>query len=232
MRKRVSKLLLATVCPVLGLSLLTGCKLLRRADMYYQPHKRPYQASSFFADGMSARPIVAGTVARSERYDYKSSEPNHGEPMWAVDEADPTGFPSDFPTAGPALADRLARGQQRFNIYCSPCHGLNGLGDGMIPQRGFTKPPSFIVLNEDATKNPQRYEREQYLQTAPPRHIYDVITNGVGAMYSYAERVQPEDRWAIVAYVKTLQTAKPATQPSQQPPSATIGADKTRQTGN
>jgi len=125
---------------------------------------------------------------------------------------------------------KLARGHERFNIYCSVCHGLNGQGDGMIVQRGFIAPPSFIELERDKTDNPRRFEREQYLQTAPPRHIYNVITYGFGAMYSYAERVSPEDRWAIAAYVKALQQAKPP--PTTQGPAAGVGPGRTRNTGN
>jgi mono/diheme cytochrome c family protein len=203
--------------------------------MYYQPKRQPYHASEFFEDGMSARPLVPGTVARDDktlgaaRY-YKNAQPGHVElppdPATAAD----AGFPADFPTAGADLQFKLARGQERYNIYCSVCHGLNGQGDGMIVQRGFTAPPSFLLLDRDRVDNPQRYEREQLLQTAPPRHFYNVMTNGFGAMYSYAERVNPDDRWAIAAYVKALQAAKPP--PTTQGPAATGVPGGTRQTGN
>ena len=221
----------------LGLAMLAaaaGCDT-RDADMYYQPKKQPYQASEFFEDGMSARPLVAGTVARSKdklggAVYYKNAQPGHVEPPPDSVSAADTGFPADFPTAGPALQTRLARGQERFNIYCSVCHGINGQGDGMIVQRGLIAPPSFVVLDADKVKNPPRYEREQFLQTAPPRHVYNVITYGFGAMYSYAERVNPDDRWAIAAYVKALQQAKPP--PTTQGPAAGLEPGRTRQTGN
>jgi mono/diheme cytochrome c family protein len=221
------------LCPLLLLAAAAaaGCDT-RDADMYYQPKKQPYMAGEFFPDGLSARPLVPGTVARPRdglgaAYYYKSAQPGYVD--LSPDDAQ-GGFPADFPTGGPDLQTRLARGQERFNIYCSVCHGMNGLGDGMIPQRGFTKPPSFVELQQDAIDNPQRYDREQFLQTAPPRHFYDVISNGWGAMYSYAERVSPEDRWNITAYVMLIQQKKPPL--TTQAPSAGIGPGKTRQTGD
>jgi mono/diheme cytochrome c family protein len=206
----------------------------RDADMYYQPKKQPYMAGEFFEDGLSARPLVPGTVARPREglggaYYYKSAEPGYVD-LAPDDAGTAPGFPADFPTGGRDLQARLTRGQERFNIYCAVCHGMNGLGDGMIPQRGFTKPPSFVLIPQDAIDNPQRYDREQFLQTAPPRHFYDVISNGWGAMYSYAERVSPEDRWNIAAYVMLIQQKKPPL--TTQAPSATIGPGKTRQTGD
>jgi mono/diheme cytochrome c family protein len=216
------------------LLLLTGCDT-RDPDMYYQPKRQPYQASEFFENGMSARPLVPGTVARTKdklgaAIYYKNAQPGHVEPLPDAVSAADTGFPSDFPTAGADLQMKLARGQERFNIYCSVCHGLNGQGDGMIVQRGFIPPPSFVLLERDKTDNPQRYQREEFLQTAPPRHIYNVITNGFGAMYSYAERVNPDDRWAVAAYVKALQQAKPPA--TTQGPAADLGPGRTRSTGN
>jgi mono/diheme cytochrome c family protein len=221
----------SVLCPLL-LLLAAGCDT-RDADMYYQPKKQPYMAGEFFEDGLSARPLVPGTVARPRdglggAYYYKSAQPGYVEPAAGGD--GDGGFPADFPTGGPELRARLARGQERFNIYCAVCHGMNGLGDGMIPQRGFTKPPSFVVLKQDKIDNPQRYDREEFLQSAPPRHFYDVISNGWGAMYSYAERVTPEDRWNIAAYVMLIQQKKPDL--TTQAPSARIGPGKTRQTGD
>ena len=92
-------------------------------------------------------------------------------------------------------AQLLARGQERYDIYCSPCHGLSGNGDGMIVQRGFPAPPSYHTAR---------------LRAAPAQHFFDVITNGYGVMYSYASRVEPRDRWAIVAYVRALQESQSA----------------------
>ena len=219
--------------PLLLLAAAAGCDT-RDPDMYYQPKKQPYMAGEFFEDGLSARPLVPGTVARPRdglggAYYYKSAQPGFVD-LSSDDAAANGGFPADFPTGGPDLQARLARGQERFNIYCAVCHGMNGLGDGMIPQRGFTKPPSFVLIPQDKIDNPQRYDREEFLQTAPPRHFYDVISNGWGAMYSYAERVSPEDRWNITAYVMLIQQKKPSL--TTQAPSAGIGPGKTRQTGD
>jgi mono/diheme cytochrome c family protein len=223
---------LSSILYPLLLLLAAGCDT-RDADMYYQPKKQPYMAGEFFEDGLSARPLVPGTVARPRdglgaAYYYKSAQPGYVEPA-AGDAAGDGGFPADFPTGGPELQARLARGQERYNIYCAVCHGMTGLGDGMIPQRGFTKPPSFIELKQDETDNPQRYAREQFLQNAPPRHFYDAISNGFGAMYSYAERVTPEDRWNITAYIMLIQQKKPGLTTR---PAADIGPGKTRQTGD
>ncbi|HVW36314.1 MAG TPA: cytochrome c [Pirellulales bacterium] len=154
----------------------TGCDML---DMYDQPRYEPLEASEFFADGGSARPIVAGTVPRG----------------WLrEDEALYTGkLDGEFVSKLPVKVDRklFERGQERFNIYCSVCHGRTGEGDGMIVRRGFRKPPSLVTT--------------QRLLEAPAGHFFDVMTNGFGAMPSYASRVSPEDRWAIVAYIRALQ---------------------------
>ncbi|WP_371824444.1 cytochrome c [Methylocystis sp. MJC1] len=97
----------------------------------------------------------------------------------------------------------LERGRERYNIYCAPCHGANGDGKGMIVQRGFPAPPSYHI---------------QRLRDAPPQHFFDVITQGFGAMYSYAERVRPVDRWAIAAYIRALQRSQSAMQSPEHPP--------------
>ena len=94
-----------------------------------------------------------------------------------------------------SIAQLLARGQERYGIYCSPCHGLSGNGDGMIVRRGFPAPPSYHSAR---------------LRAAPAKHFFDVITNGYGVMYSYAARVEPRDRWAIVAYIRALQESRNA----------------------
>ena len=138
-----------------------------------------------FADQTSSRPLVADTVPRGQaRTDlplYEGREHSLGRPLV-------TTFPF------PITRHILERGEQRFNIYCSPCHGLTGAGNGMIVQRGFPPPPSYFILR---------------LRQAPVGHLYDVITNGYGVMYSYNDRVQPEDRWAIVAYIRALQATRP-----------------------
>lgn len=149
-----------------------------RQDMQDQPKYIPLRASSFFDDHRSARPLPENTVARghlfsdTEFYTGKSGDQ----------------FVDRFPF--PVTRDVLARGQQRFNIYCAPCHDRLGDGNGMIVRRGFRKPPSYHI---------------DRLRKAPNGYIYDVITNGFGAMPDYALQVQPADRWAIVAYVRALQ---------------------------
>ena len=159
--------------------LLAGC----RQDMHDQPRYKPLAATDFFGDGRSARPEVEGTVARghlridSARYTGK------------VGGQDVDVFP--FPIT---RAD-LYRGQERFNIYCSPCHSRVGDGNGMIVRRGFRQAAS--------------YHTEKLIK-APVGHFFDVMTNGFGAMPSYASRIEPDDRWRIAAYVRVLQFSQNA----------------------
>lgn len=170
---------LAAACVVLGL-LTAGC----RQDMHDQPKYTPYARSDFFADGRASRPLVAGTVARGHlRADALLYEGKSGGQLASV-----------FPFA--VTAEVMARGQQRFNIFCSACHGLTGMGDGMIVRRGFRRPTSF---------------HDERLRQVPPGYVYDVITNGFGAMPDYATQIPVEDRWAIVAYLKALQRSQHAT---------------------
>lgn len=158
-----------------------GCR--RNPDMAEQPKYLPYQPSEFFADGSSARPIVEGTVSRDEN--------RVGTLLYTgmINGKLADAFPF------PITAADMRRGQERFNIYCSVCHGRLGDGRGMIVQRGFKQPPSF---------------HEQRLREAPAGHFYDVITHGYGGMYSYAARVNSEDRWRIVAYIRALQLSQDA----------------------
>lgn len=152
--------------------------------MHDQPRYEPLEGSSFFADQRSARPLVEGTVPRGflrtdeQLYTGKSG----GQPV------------DTFPF--PITKQVLERGRERYNIYCSVCHGRDGTGNGMIVQRGFTHPPSFHI---------------DRLRQAPVGHFFNVMTNGIGAMYSYASRVRPEDRWAIAAYIRALQLSQNAT---------------------
>jgi mono/diheme cytochrome c family protein len=163
-----------------------GC----RQEMRIDSRLKPYQESSFFADRASSRPLVDGVVpqgeARSDDFFYRGEINGHLV----------RGFPA------PVTLDQLKKGQERYNIYCSVCHGLTGTGDGMVVQRGFPKPPSFD---------------EQRLRDAPEGHFFHVITNGYGVMYSYASRVEPAERWAIIAYIRALQFAHNAT-PQDIPP--------------
>jgi mono/diheme cytochrome c family protein len=165
-----------------------GC----RQDMHDQPKVRPLRESEIFADKRSARPLVPGTVARGTLRE---------------DTALYTGkIGKDFVTEIPVKvsAELLDRGQTQFQVFCSPCHGRTGRGDGMIVQRGFKKPSSYHV---------------DRLRRMPIGYYYDVMTNGFGAMSDYAAQVTPEDRWAIAAYVRALQL-------SQYAPAADVPADK------
>jgi mono/diheme cytochrome c family protein len=157
-----------------------GC----RQDMHDQPKYSALEASAFFSDGSSARQPVPGTVARGDLRDdallYTGKE---GEEPATV-------FP--FPIDDAAMA----RGQERFNIYCSPCHGRTGAGDGVVVQRGFTRPPSLV---------------DERLRGLPPGHFFEIITNGFGAMPDHAAQIRPADRWAIIAYIRALQLAGNAT---------------------
>ena len=160
---------------VIGVAVLVGAC---RQDMHDQPKYRGLRGSDFFADGQGARPLVANTVARGHlNEDTLLHTGKQGQD-------DTTVFP--FPVTDQVMA----RGQERFNIYCSPCHGRTGNGDGMIVRRGYRRPP---VLSDER------------LRVAPVGHFYDVITNGFGAMPDYQAQIAVEDRWAIVAYVKALQ---------------------------
>jgi mono/diheme cytochrome c family protein len=151
--------------------------------MHVQPKYKPLAQSDFFGDGRAARPMVAGTVARGQlRLDDHLY-------TGKVDGKLVTAFP--FPIT---RAD-LERGRERYNIYCTPCHDATGHGRGMIVLRGFPPPPSYHI---------------QRLREAPVGHFFDVITNGLGNMYSYATRVTPEDRWRIVAYIRALQLSQAA----------------------
>jgi mono/diheme cytochrome c family protein len=171
-----SRSLLLLLAPILA-----GC----RQDMHDQPRYEPLQPSGFFRDERSARPIVEGTVARGQR---RLTNPAFFTGYNGKELA--TQFPFQL------IAGDLKRGQERFNIYCSPCHGRAGDGEGMIVQRGFSHPPTY---------------HSDRLRNAPIGHFYDVITNGFGAMHSYASRVEPRDRWLIIAYIRALQLSQTAT---------------------
>jgi mono/diheme cytochrome c family protein len=155
-----------------------------RQDMHDQPKYVPLRQSAFFNDERSARPLIEGTVARGQLHE--------DELMYTgkVKGADSTLFPMRVDAAV------MARGQQRFNIYCSPCHGRTGQGDGMIVRRGYRRPPS---MHQDRLRN------------APVGHFFDVMTNGFGAMPDYASQIKAEDRWAIIAYIRALQLSEHAT---------------------
>ena len=159
--------------------MIAGC----RQDMHDQPKYIPLRESSFFSDSRSARPVVEGTVARGHLRDDELTYTGK------VDGKDAAVFPMAVD------ARVMARGRERFDIYCSPCHGRTGQGDGMVVLRGYRRPPSF---------------HQDRLRDAPVGHFFDVMTNGFGAMASYASRVPPADRWAIAAYIRALQLSQHA----------------------
>ena len=166
-----------------SLFLLAGCSL--KQDMAEQPKDRPLWPSDFFTDGRSARPLVENTVARGA----------------VVEDEMTVGKESNaFPL--PLNMDLLERGENRYKIFCSPCHGLQGDGNGMVAMRGMKHPPSY---------------HQDRLRQVPNGYIYDVITNGFGAMLGYSSQVPPRDRWAIVAYLRALQLSRNA-KVSELPP--------------
>ncbi|MDE3156020.1 MAG: cytochrome c [Acidobacteriota bacterium] len=152
--------------------------------MHNQPKYIPLRETHFFKSGRSERPLVAGTVARGQLREDDLLYTGK------VDGREVNEFP--FPVTEAVVE----RGQQRFNIYCSPCHGTTGLGDGMIVRRGYRRPPSYF---------------EARLMNAPVGHFFDVITNGFGAMPDYKAQVPVRDRWAIAAYIRALQLSEHAT---------------------
>src|SRR5215813_6144622 len=154
-----------------------GCDHLVQ-DMATQPKNRPLSPSSFFEDGRSERPPVENTVARGSIADDDLFVPK-----------DSNAFPL------PVNRDLLDRGEERYKIFCTPCHGLQGDGNGMISMRGMKHPPSF---------------HQDRLRQAPNGYFFDNITNGFGAMYGYSAQIPPRDRWAIIAYVRALQLSRNA----------------------
>lgn len=172
------KLLALVAC--LAAPLFAGC----RQDMHDQPRLKPFGKSAFFADHRGMRPLVPNTVARGRL--YEDTHMNLGK----VDGKDAETFPM------PITKEILARGRERFGVYCINCHGMLGDGDGMIVSRGLKRPPSYHI---------------DRLRQAPPGYIFGVITNGFGVMYDLSDRIRPEDRWAITAYVRALQQSQNST---------------------
>ena len=162
--------------------LCCGC----RQDMYNQPKAKPYSESDFFSDGASARPIPPHTV---EYHQARENETYYTGLMNGT-------LVSQLPAPVQLTSELLERGRERYDIYCAVCHGLTGAGNGEVVQRGFPAPPTY---------------QSDRLRNVPIGHFYDVITNGYGVMYSYASRVEPNDRWAIAAYIRALQLSHPGT---------------------
>jgi mono/diheme cytochrome c family protein len=209
-----------------GLIALTGC----RRDMQDQPKMKPYRGTSFFGDGSSMRQPIEGTIPRGQlRSDaeyYTGKKANTARPTATPATQQQTAggqantYPDDvdaFPF--PVTKEVVDRGRERYEIFCTACHGLTGNGDGMIVRRGFRRAASF---NDDR------------LRQAPVGHFFDAITNGWGAMPSYASQIPVQDRWAIITYIRALQLSQqniaaasaspaPQTSPAASPKPSTTG---------
>ncbi|HEY4979395.1 MAG TPA: cytochrome c, partial [Candidatus Acidoferrum sp.] len=157
---------------------IAGCDNTMRQDMANQPRVNPLAPSEFFADGRSERPAIENTVARGSVENDALFVPK-----------DSNAFPL------PLTKELLQRGQERYNIFCTPCHGIQGDGQGMVAMRGMKHPPSY---------------HQERLRAEPNGYIYDVVTNGFGAMYGYSSQIPPRDRWAIIAYMRALQLSRNA----------------------
>jgi mono/diheme cytochrome c family protein len=168
--------LVKALCGVACALLLAGCSL--KQDMALQPKNRPLSPSDFFTDGRSERPLVENTVARGSV---------ETDALFVAKDS------NRFPL--PVTQELLERGEGRYKIFCTPCHGLQGDGNGLVSMRGMKHPPTF---------------HENQLRQTPNGYFYDVITNGFGAMYGYSAQIPPRDRWAIVAYVRALQLSRNA----------------------
>jgi len=196
-----------------------------RRDMQDQPKMKAYRGTSFFGDGLSARPPVEGTVARgylradTELFTGKKNKTLSSVSTPAAPDSNQaaTGqnaYPDDvdvFPI--PVTKEVVDRGRERYDIFCTVCHGKTGYGDGMIVRRGFRKAASF---------------HEDRLRNAPVGHFFDAVTNGWGAMPPYAPQIAVQDRWAIIAYIRALQVSQNVPKPA---PGATPAATPASTTG-
>ena len=171
-----------------GVLILAGCES-RMQDMYDQPRYKPLAASPMFADGGASRPPVEATQPHASGNFAGSSSGRIGSEDAARWERDLRATANPYP----ATIERLRYGRERYEIYCAPCHSPLGDGDGLIVREGFPAPPT---LHSDR------------LRAAPDRHLFDVMSNGYGLMYPYADRLTPDDRWAVVAYIRALQLSQ------------------------
>ena len=199
-----------------------------RQDMQDQPKMKAYRGTSFFGDGLSARQPVEGTVPRG--YLRADREFFTGKRIGTVTAPGPAGAPAGpQPTAAtqsganaypddvdtfpfPINEETVRRGQERYNIFCSACHGMTGYGDGIVVRRGFRRAASF---------------HDDRLRQAPVGHFFDAVTNGWGAMPSYASQIPVQDRWAIIAYIRALQLSQQQPQTAASPPAAAPSATPT-----
>ncbi|MGD9563639.1 MAG: cytochrome c [Pyrinomonadaceae bacterium] len=184
--------------------LAAGCGV--RFDMQDQPRYKAYKKEdgTFFSDHRASRDLPEGTVARGllkenkAFYTGKIDNPDLNVQVETTTNAAGNTIVSSFPNAIdefpiPVTKELIDRGQERYNIYCIVCHGPTGNGDGMVVRRGFSPPPTY---------------HDDRLRNAPVGHFFDVMTSGWGKMNSYATQIQPADRWAIVAYIRTLQLSQ------------------------
>ena len=174
MLKLLEKLMMLTSVAIFAIA---GC----RQQMADQPHQRPLEPSNFFDDGMASRPVEPGTVARAGKEQNGLRFPSK------VDGKLVDTFPFEV------TMEVLARGQERYEIFCSPCHDRLGTGQGMIVRRGFTPARSF---------------HDPRLRDAPAGHFFEVMTQGFGQMPSYANQLSEQDRWAVIAYIRALQFSR------------------------
>ena len=164
-----------------AMALTSACRL----DMHVQPKENPLSYSDFYSDHRSERPLVEGTVARGQLHEDTY--------FYTGKNGDTPGDVMPFPVT----KEVLERGEQRYNIFCAPCHSRVGDGNGFVPSRGFArKPPSYHIPR---------------LEKAPLGYFFDVMTNGFGIMPDYASQIPPRDRWDIVAYIRALQLSQNAT---------------------
>jgi mono/diheme cytochrome c family protein len=178
------------VCMLCALLALTACEKAKQ-DMYDDAKFKPLERSSRFPDGSSSRPLPDASAPFSQGPFAGTSSGRIGEDTVRRDQEALAAQSMPYPVT----MQLLQRGQQRYQIYCMPCHSPVGDGDGLVARRGFPHPPSY---------------HSDRLRRAPDRHFFDVMSNGYGIMYSYADRVTPPDRWAIVAYIRALQLSQHA----------------------
>jgi len=211
---RLSRLAQSEICNLKSAILIPVCLLAFtacRRDMQDQPKMKAFRASTFFGDGLSARQPVEGTVPRGylrtdtalftgkknkslANIGAAASATAAGQPQVAGAPGAQNAYPDDVDTFPfPITKETIERGRQRYDIFCTVCHGKTGYGDGMIVRRGFRRAASF---------------HDDRLRTAPVGHFFDAITNGWGAMPSYAPQIPVQDRWAIIAYVRALQASQ------------------------
>lgn len=182
--------------------LAIGCGV--RSDMQDQPRYRAYKKSDFFSDNRASRNLPEGTVARGFLKDDKAfytgkvDSPNMNVQVETTTDASGNTLVSSFPNdidqfPVPVTAELVDRGRDRYEIYCVVCHGPVGKGDGMVVRRGFPQPPTY---------------HDDRLRNAPVGHFFDVMTNGWGKMNSYSDKLSAADRWAVVAYIRTLQVSQ------------------------